>query len=114
MLDLEFWGEPISIYTDSEAQDDGILTDISDLGVEFNGKIINRIAVGAVLATGLREMQPEAAKHNLQLIAANSTFDGDGADAWGIFQPHAKLGNEKLWLVPNEVEGYSMLLPAEY
>lgn len=29
-------------------------------------------------------------------------------------EPDARMGNEKFWLVPNEVEGYSILLPSEY
>lgn len=114
MFDSDFWGEPISIYTDADAQEDGVLTDVSDLGVKFNGKIINRVAVGARLAVELREKQPATIKTDLELIARNSTFDGSGADAWGIFQPDARLGNEKLWLVPNEVGGYTLLTPDEY
>lgn len=114
MFDTDFWGEPISIYTDADAQDDGILIDVSDLGAEFNGKTINRATCGAALVTGVREKQPATAKNNLGFIASNSTFDGEGADAWGIFEAHARLGNEKFWLVPNEVKGYTLLLPSEY
>lgn len=114
MLDSNFWGEPISIYTDADAQEDGILVDVADLGVKFNDKIINRLTVGATLATALKEKQPATAKNNLQFIADKSTFDGDGADSWGIFEANPKLGNEKFWLVPNEVGGYTLMLPDEY
>ncbi|HEX8289809.1 MAG TPA: hypothetical protein VF556_17640 [Pyrinomonadaceae bacterium] len=114
MFDTEFWGEPISIYTDADAQEDGVLTDVSDLRVKFNGKIINRIAVEASIALDARNKQPEQLAGNLEFIANNCEFDGDGEDAWGVFKPNAQLGNEKFWLVPNEVKGYSLILPSEY
>ena len=114
MFNENFWGETISIYTDADAREDGILMDVSALGALFNGKAINRVAVGAALAIGLKEREPATVKNNLEFIARNSTFDGEGFDAWGIFQPDARIGNEKLWLVPNEVGGYTLLLPDEY
>lgn len=114
MIDEQFWGETISIYTDADAQDDGILTDVCNLGVEFNGKVINRLTASAALAVGLKDKQPAAAKNNLEFVASHSTFDGAGADAWGIFEANPKLGNEKFWLVPNEVGGYTLMLPDEY
>lgn len=114
MFDEDFWGKPISIYTDADAQADGILVDVSDLKVKFNGRVINRATCGASLAIGLKEKQPATIKNNLEFIVSNCTLDGEGVDAWGIFQPDARLGNEKLWLVPNEVSGYTLMLPEEY
>jgi hypothetical protein len=114
MFDADFWGEPIAVYTDADAQDDGVLIDTSDLRILFNGKIINRLTIGASRAIGMNANQPETAKTDLQSIAANSDYDGSGADAWGIYQPDARHGNEKFWLVPNEVDGYTLLLPEEY
>lgn len=57
---------------------------------------------------------PVTLSHNLKFIANNSKKDCEGADAWGIFEPDKRLGNVKLWLVGNEVEGYSILLPEDY
>ena len=114
MIDTNFWGEPISVYTDADALEDGILIDVADLNIEFNGRLINRVTCGAEAVLKLREKQTATAKNNLQFISDNCTFDGEGADAWGIFQPHARLCNEKFWLVPNEVSGYTLLLPEEY
>lgn len=114
MLENDFWGEVISVYTDAEAQEDGVLIDVENLGVKFNERIINRVTVGVTLAIGLKEKQPATIKNNLEFIAVKSSFDGDGADAWGVFEPDARFGNEKFWLVPNEVEGYTLLLPDEY
>jgi len=114
MFDREFWGETISIYTDADAQEDGILTDVSKLGIRFNGKVINRVTVGASSLLDLENKQSATAKNNLQYIADNSRLDGEDADAWGIFEPDAHFGNEKLWLVGNEVQGYTLMLPSEY
>ena len=66
------------------------------------------------MAIDLETRDAVTAKNNLQFIADNSRFDGEGFDAWGIFEPDARLGNEKFWLVPNEVGGYTLLLPSEY
>lgn len=45
----DFWADApvISIYTDNDAIEDGVLMDISKFNVKFNGKIINRITCGA-------------------------------------------------------------------
>lgn len=114
MIDNEFWGEVISIYTDADAQDDGVLTDISDLRVRFNGKIINRMTCGAAMVLEVRKIQPATLLHHLRFIVQHSKFDGDGADAWGVFQMNGRFQNEKFWLVPNEVSGYTILQPSEY
>ena len=114
MFDKDFWGEPISIYTDSDAMEDGILSDVSGFGVKFNGSLINRMTAAAAFALDLKEKDTATAKNNLQFISDNCAFDGDGADAWGIFQPDARLGNEKLWLIPNEIGGITLMLPEDY
>lgn len=110
----DFWGEPISIYTDADAQDDGNLRDVSSFVVKFNGKIINRVTAGVWHLLELGSKDDGIIKNRLQFIAGNSTKDREGADAWGIFEPDARLGNAKLWLVNNEVEGYTLMLPSEY
>lgn len=114
MLDKEFWGEIISTYTDADAQADGIFTDISDHQVKFNEKIINRITIGVTNALEVGNIEPETFRHHLHFIAINSDYDGDGADAWGVFQINDRFENERFWLVPNEVEGYTLMLPSEY
>jgi type I site-specific restriction endonuclease len=110
----EFWGEPISVYSDKDAQEDGILTDISEFGVKFNGKTVNRVTSGARLAIDLKNKQTATAKNNLQFIADNSVKDSEGAEAWGVFEGNPKLCDERLWLVTNEIGGYTLMLPSEY
>lgn len=106
----DFWGEPISIYTDADALSDGTLIDVSMFEVKFNSLPINRSTIGASLAIGLEEKEAATAKNNLQFIASGCAFDND----WGIFQPDKRLGNEKFWLVPNEIGGVTIMLPSDY
>lgn len=110
----QFWGEPISVYTDEDAIEYGDLTDISFFRVKFNNRLINRLTIGAALALNLSTKNETVAKNHIRFIAENSKKDSDGADAWGIFEPDPRLGNEKMWLVNNEVGGYTILLPSEY
>lgn len=110
----DFWGAPIDVYTDEDAQDDGILIDVSGLGVKFNGKYINRVTCGVSALLELSGKDSAIIKNRLRFIAGNSTKDRQGSDAWGTFEPHAQLGGEKLWLVGNEIGGYTLMLPEEY
>jgi hypothetical protein len=111
---FEFWGEPISVYTDEDAQADGTVIDTSVFEAAFNGKIINRATIGASGVLGICDLDGLVVKKNLEYIAENCKKDREGADAWGIFEPDARLGNTKLWLVYNEVGGYTVMKPEEY
>jgi hypothetical protein len=115
MLD-DFWKDAVIIdaYTDTEAIEDGYLIDVSNLGITFNGKLINRVTVGVSSLLGFAEMDSAIKKNRLRFIAGNSVKDREGEDAWGIFAANPLLGNEKLWLVGNELGGYSVILPSEY
>lgn len=115
MLD-DFWKDAVIIdaYTDTEAVEDGYLTDVSILGIIFNGKPINRVTVGVWSLLEFAEMDSAIKKNRLRFIAGNSVKDREGDDAWGIFAPNPQLGNQKLWLVGNELGAYTLMLPSEY
>lgn len=114
MSDKEFWGEIISTYTDADAVSDGFLVDVGALNVRFNGKIINRIACQATRVLDVQNKESAQLADDFKFIAENSACDGDGANAWGVFQMNGKFQDEKFWLVPNEVGGYTLLRPDEY
>lgn len=111
---VEIFGEPISIYSDEDAQDDGILTDVSELRIQFNGKIINRATCGVTTILQLESKDAAIIKNRLRYIAENSTKDREGSDAWGTFEADSRFGNQKLWLVLNEHDLYTLMLPSEY
>ena len=110
----EFWGEPISVYTDADALEDGGLFDVAVYVARFNGRIINRVTAGVYSLLKFGNLDGLVVRNHLQFIAENCEKDREGADAWGIFAPDARLGNEKLWLVGNETGGYTLMLPSEY
>ena len=111
---MEFFdNNVISVYTDADALMDGTLSDVSGIGVYFNGRLIMRITQGAGCLLNIEHASSEALKQNLEYISVNCRKDREGADAWGIFEPNAVIG-KALWLVLNEVGGYTVMLPSEY
>ena len=112
----DFWkdAQVISIYTDTDAIEDGVLEDVSKLGISFNGKLINRITVGVSALLDFKNLDISIQKNRLRFIAGNSTKDREGEDAWGIFAANPLLGNSKMWLVGNELGGMTLMLPSEY
>ncbi|MDQ4119843.1 MAG: hypothetical protein M3209_00065 [Acidobacteriota bacterium] len=111
-----FWkdAEIISVYTDEDAREDGYLIDVSALSIEFNGKTINRLTCGASAALQFETMNENERKIRLKSIAFYSWLDGSGVDAWGIYENDCLADGGKLWLIPNEVNGYSLMQPSEY
>jgi hypothetical protein len=110
----DFWAdaEIISTYTDNDAIEDGIIIDISDLKIYFNQKIITRITIAANQIVSLSGKPDFEAKETLQHISTNAKYDGTGEDAWGIVK--IRRLKEKLWLIPNEHNGYTLMLPSDY
>ncbi len=112
----DFWAdaEVISVYTDTDAIEDGVLSDVSKFQIRFNGKLINRMAVGVSALLGFENLDSAIQINRLQFISGNSKKDREGDDAWGIFEADPLLGDEKLWLVGNELGGMTLMLPSEY
>jgi hypothetical protein len=107
--------EVISVYDDSQAIEDGAIVDISDLGLELRGMPINRMTRGL-----WDDLQP--------FITFKSSFPGIQGPtpmeelkkimrtklrlAWyegGIWQLPPRL-----WLIENEVNGWTVMKPEEY
>ncbi len=109
----------ISIYTDKEAIEDGVLVAIEKLGIAFKGTAIDRMTRGAYeyFREKVSGIQGEEEKEELKRIKEAvverlvSAYDPDG-DGYLIVLP-AGTGEEKLWLVRNE-RNYTILFPSEY
>lgn len=112
----DFWSdaEVIDYYSDREAIEDGFLINVAQLNIGFNKKVINRITIGISVLLDWESLDSAIQKNRLLFISGNSIKDEEGEDAWGIFEPQQQLGNEKLWLVGNELNGYTLMLPSEY
>jgi len=108
----EFFGEPISIYTDADALDDGVLVDISSLNVRFHNRRINRLTSHAweefkpfLIQPGDEDEQVDLneLKSILQTKLQYAYFKGD---IWQL--------PPGLWLIENEVNGWTLMFPEDY
>jgi hypothetical protein len=123
--EMQEQGEIIFAYTDEMALDDGVLVDISSLGLSFESKPINRI-------TGNLFWQ-ERPKYPLSedQLAKHLTDCGDDEEPINFdLETFAKAITEKLtqvgghdylrtlpddiWLVENETGGWTLMLPSDY
>jgi hypothetical protein len=109
----EFYGAPISVYTDEDALQDGVLIDVTELGVHFGGMPINRFT-RSVWFDWRDEFQPigqtlplNALHHHLraklQAALQSAVYKGD---IWTL--------PERLWLIENEIEGWTLMYPSDY
>ena len=111
----DFWGEPISVYTDKDALEDGTIVDISLCNVRFQDRPINRMT-GTLFA----DFKPflldfegappwylqlrSTLKTKLRYALETGTLGSD----WPYKLPPT------LWLVPNEVDGWTLMWPSDY
>jgi hypothetical protein len=108
-MDLtEFFGEPISIYTDAHALEDGVLVDVSMLGVSFKGLPIKRMTqhlwsdFGTYFEIDGR-MNHDGLANALRTKCGRATYSGG---IW-ILPPN-------IWLVENDVNGWTLMFPEDY
>lgn len=102
----DIFGEPISIYTDQQALDDGVLVTINDQGG------VNRVTC-AVFDHFVKPIGDPALKEFnlsplLQAIRAMRQITPD--DGWRTGEHDGKI----LWLIPNEVGGLTLMFPEDY
>ncbi len=108
----DFWGEPISRYTDQDALEDGTIVDISSLSLLFQGVLVNRMTRSL-----WEDLQP--------FVKAESVlFDGDEVKALAqIMATKIQLAYYKggiwqlppnIWLIENEIGGWTAMYPEDY
>jgi hypothetical protein len=103
LADAFDWGELIDAYTDGDALRDGVLLDISGLQIKVGGRLINRVT------QAVWQQECHAQKDVLQDRLVNHWLPTARADQdWLI------LADSKLWLIPNETGGYTLLYPSDY
>jgi hypothetical protein len=108
----DFWGPVIYEYTDKQAVDDGVLVDISSLGLTLDGKPVNRMT-----CTLFGELEPF-------VKAEAARFDGnENAALASILRTKLEMrtGDADLYTVPpglwvmlNELGGYTFMKPEDY
>lgn len=97
------FGDPIDVYTDAQALDDGALVDIAPWDLSFRGRLINRVTGGLFAALEQSVKQPGALKGVLRAKLRHGTLRG------GIWQVPPGL-----WLIANEVGGWTLMRPEDY
>ena len=98
----ELFGEPIAVYTDEQALADGVLVDISGLGVCFRGRPVNRMTGG--LWAAIEPFVGEVAALD-SILRAKLRYAGVQGGIW-----HVPPG---LWLIENEVGGWTFMRPED-
>ena len=100
----------IYAYTDSEALSDGVLADVSALGLRTpNGRPVNRITASIAGMIGI-DPSPGPQTPDLPKLRAMVAACGRESEGWFIGQ----YDGTKLWLVDNEVGGFTLMLPEDY
>jgi len=118
-------GEIIFAYTDDMALDDGMLVDISSLGLAFEGKPINRMTAAlfwqeqknyplsdAQLAEQLADCNDDHEPVNFDLKAFGKAITAKLAQAGG--SDYLRTLPDGIWLVENETGGWTLMLPSDY
>ena len=104
----DLFGEPISVYTDAQALDDGVLVAVPGEGG------VNRVtravfdhfteSLGASTITGtVTNIGPL-----MDAVRAMLAIDPD--DGWRM----GDYAGKRLWLIPNEVDGLTLMFPEDY
>ena len=99
----------IYAYTDSNALEDGVLADVNALGLKTpNGKPVNRITASIAARISI-DISPGPKSPDLPKLRAMVTSCGRESKGWFI----GEYDGTKLWLVDNEVGGYTLMLPED-
>ena len=120
-----FWddAEIISVYTDDMAVEDGVLVDLEALGVkaEYGGLLINRMTSHLFFA--LRNMtagmhdtveQPVLAAELEATLKTKLIFAHDSEGDGVIVTLPSGSEADPIWLVCNEVGGYTAMFASDY
>jgi len=99
----ETFGEPIATYTDADALADGMLADIGPLGLHFRGRPVNRITGGLLAAFEPFLNGTTTLASTLRTKLRYAYYKGD------IWQTPPGL-----WLIENEVGGWTLMRPEDY
>ena len=106
-------------YTDAQALEDGVLVDISSYGLGYGGKNVNRVTSNLMRCLVpsffgddvVEEFVAKLAKMHVTMIVSRAQ---PTEDDW-LLTSHASIPHRhKVWLVQNEVGGYTVMLPEDY
>ena len=99
----EIFGPPIDVYTDAQALGDGVLVDIGPLAVHFHGRPVNRMTGGLWGDFKPFALDGAALARTLRVKLRYAFFRGD---IWQV--------PPGLWLIENEIGGWTLMRPEDY
>jgi hypothetical protein len=108
----EFFGEPTSAYTNSQTLGDGAIVDISALGIHFRGRPLNRMTGGLWddFRPFVEAWSPaHYGNYNSTLRSMLKTKLLRVYHKGGIWQVPPGL-----WLMENELNGWTIMRPEDY
>lgn len=110
----DYFGDVISTYTDADAQADGVLINTSEYRVEVYGRPVNRVTA----SVWHKEIEPDSdpagvtrtneTRERFTAVMAHLLATAKEDRDWLI------LDGGRLWLIPNEVNGYTLMYPSDY
>ena len=104
----DFFGEPISTYTDQQALQDGVLVAVpGDGGVN---RVTRAVFDHFTEALGTSPITGPVANIGPLMDAIRAMLAIEPDDGWrtGDYQ------GKRLWLIPNEVGGLTLMFPGDY
>jgi hypothetical protein len=102
----DFFGEPISVYTDAQALDEGVLVVVPGEGG------VNRVTRAVFDHFAKQTGDPALGEFDLSPLqtAITAILAIVPDDGWRIGTHEGKT----LWLIPNEVGGLTLMFPEDY
>jgi hypothetical protein len=122
----EFFGDTIFAYTDADALRDGELVDISSLNLTFEHKPVNRMTANLFWAKRPHYLMNDEQLAELFAECAEDEDDPINFDMQAFGRDIAKnlrqaTGDGRIrnlppdvWLVENEVQGWTLMYPSDY
>src|SRR5206468_8678052 len=104
----EFFGEPIYTYTDQQALQDGVLVAVpGDGGVN---RVTRAVFDHFTESLGTSPITGSVANITPLMDAIRAMLRIEPVDGWRV----GEYQGRELWLIPNEVEGLTLLFPEDY
>ena len=100
------FGEPISVYTNSQAVEDGILVPVT--GEPGTNRVTRAVLDQFTKSIGDKSLRITDITALMAAIRFMHRLTPDNGWRAGIYQ------GKKLWLIPNEVGGLTLMFPEDY
>jgi len=105
---VEFFGEPISVYTDAQGLEDGFLVAVP--GPSGVNRVTRAVFDHFVEPMGTSPITGPVTDITPLMDAIRAMLQVPPDDGWRAGEYRGK----RLWLIPNEVRGLTLMFPEDY